>query len=442
MSWNEPGGGNRDPWSGSGRDQRPPDLNDMFNRLQEKLRKLTGGKGSDGGGSPVVGIVLIALVAVLVWLASGFYVVDQGHRGVVLRFGQAIGEPAMPGPHWHLPYPIEQVRKVNVAAVRTVELGYQPGAGGRNLPVLAEALMLTQDENIANVQLAVHYQVSDPAHYLFAFSSPDRTLKEVAESVLREVVGQRTMDFVLTEGRAEVIEETRTLLQTVLDSYQLGLVVRAVELQDIQPPEEVQGAFADAIRAREDEQRFVNDAMTYANKILPQAKGEAARMGEEAVGYKARVIAEAQGAADRFVALLTEYRKAPEVTRERLYIETIEAVLQNSSKVFVGAEGSQPLFYLPVDKLTGRDAAAGGCGAAGRRGRLIHGTWRRHRRLPRQTCAAAARPSQARSKRQRDEQAGISFLSMPEEALSRCGRNSSSVRAIWRQSRWSLRTDR
>jgi membrane protease subunit HflK len=351
MSWNEPGGGNRDPWSGSGRDQRPPDLNDMFNRLQEKLRKLTGGK-TPGSGSPVVGIVLIALVAVLVWLASGFYVVDQGNRGVVLRFGQ-FSEVTMPGPHWHLPFPIEQVRKVNVAAIRTVELGYQPGAGGRNQPVLAEALMLTKDENIANVQLAVHYLVSDPENYLFKFRDPDRTLKEVAESVLREVVGQRTMDFVLTEGRAEVIEETRSLLQAVLDRYELGLDVRSVELQDIQPPEEVQGAFADAIRAREDEQRFVNEAHTYANKILPQAKGEAARMREEAIGYKTKVVAEAHGGADRFVSLLTEYRKAPEVTRERLYIETVESVLANSSKVLVGAEGSQPLFYLPLDKLTG-----------------------------------------------------------------------------------------
>ncbi len=363
MAWNEPGG-NRDPWSGSGRNQGPPDLDELLKKLGERFRKLIGGKGGgsgdgdgDGGnrgrGAGASGLLLIVAVLAVVWLLSGFYIVNEGKRAIVLRFG-AYQQTTTPGIHWHLPYPIETVRMVDVESRRIIRIGYEP-AGNRNRPVLSEALMLTRDENIVNVQLAVQWQVSDPARYLFTLREPEQTLKELTESALREVVGKNEMDFVLTEGRAEVVEATRTLVQEALDRYDAGIRVVQVAIQDVQPPEEVQGAFADAIRAREDEQRLINEARAYHNEVLPQAAGQAARIVEEAEGYRARVVAEAEGEAARFLSLLAEYKKAPGVTRERLYLETMEEILGRTNKALIDVEGGgNQVMYLPLDKMLER----------------------------------------------------------------------------------------
>ncbi len=365
MAWNEPGGGNRDPWSGGpGKNQGPPDLDEVWRKFQDRVRQMFGGKPprrgdgeSDGGrgGGSLIGIGVLAVILLVVWALSGIYIVQEGTRGVVLRFGKYI-DTTDPGIHWRIPYPVDEVRIVDIGTVRTVEVGYEVLPGGRVRERLNEALMLTQDENIVNVHLAVHYQVSDPVQYLFNFRDPDGTMKALAESAIREMVGQHPLDYVLTEGREKVAASAQELMQAVLEEYKAGLVVNRVAVQDVQPPEEVQGAFADAIRAREDEQRFINEAHAYSNEVVPRAKGEARRLLEEAEAYRARVVARAEGESDRFLALLQEYRAAPQVMRERLYLDAIEQVLQRSSKILVDVENGQPLMYLPLDKLMNEES--------------------------------------------------------------------------------------
>ncbi len=359
MAWNEPGGGNKkDPWSGRG-DQGPPDLDEVVRKMQDKLGGLFGGrKGGGGRGGPgragFAGFGVVAIIVLVVWLFSGIYIVDAGKRGVVLRFG-AYAETTVPGPHWHIPYPIEEAKIVDVEQRRFIELGYRSGGGGQaGVTVPREALMLTRDENIVNIQLAVQYQVDDPRLYLFNVRDPDAVLKQTAESALREVVGKSKMDFVLKEGRAEVVNRTKLVMQGILDAYQSGLLVSDVNLQDAQPPEEVQGAFSDAIKAREDKERLKNEAEAYANEVIPKARGMAARQLQEADAYREALISKAKGEASRFSQLMGEYLKAPEVTRKRLYLETMESVLSRSSKVLVDSESSGNLMYLPVDQLLKR----------------------------------------------------------------------------------------
>ena len=358
MAWNEPGGGNnKDPWGGRG-DQGPPDLDEVVKKMQDKLgglfgggRKGGGGTSRGGGGPAFAGFGVILGIVALVWLASGIYIVDAGKQGVVMRFG-AFSQVTPPGPHWRIPYPIEQVEIVDVEQRRFVEIGYRSGAAGQAVvAVPREALMLTEDENIVNIQLAVQYQVSDPKKYLFDVRDPDAVLKQVAESVIREVVGKSEMDFVLKEGRAQVVGDIKTLMQKTLETYKAGLLVSDVNLQDAQPPEEVQAAFSDAIRAREDKERLKNEAEAYANDVIPRARGAAARKIQEANGYKESLIAKAEGEASRFTQLLSEYRKAPEVTRKRLYLETMESVLGKTGKVVVDSDSTGNLMYLPLDQL-------------------------------------------------------------------------------------------
>ncbi|WP_440997375.1 FtsH protease activity modulator HflK [Arhodomonas sp. SL1] len=413
MAWNDPGGDNRDPWSGGGGNQGPPDLDELLRKAKERLSSLFGGSGSGGekgsgsgggGGLPIgpTGIGVIAGVIVLGWLASGIYIVDEGQRGVELTFGANSGI-TQPGPHWHYPTPAGSVEQVDVSEVRTVEIGYE-SMGNSTREVLREALMLTRDENIVNLKVAIQYRVSDPADYLFNHRSPDDTLKQLAESALREVVGKAEapegaeiratddldeladelsdelseeqlaslisgsedtddmrptpLEWVLTQGRAEVAQQTEQLMQDTLDGYEAGFTLIRVAIQDAQPPEQVQPAFADAIRAREDQQRTITRARGYANALLPQAQGQAARIREEAQAYREQVIAEAEGEADRFVALLQEYQQAPAVTEKRLYIETIERVLSESSKIMVDVDGGQPLMYLPLDRILERRGAS------------------------------------------------------------------------------------
>lgn len=337
MAWNEPGSNN--PWDKQG----PPDLEDMFRKFREKFGG--GGGGDNGGGNSfgkwpygLVGLVLS--IAFVVWMASGFYILQPGERGVVLQFGRYLSTQGE-GPHWHVPRPIQAVEKINVDGIRNVT---------------DRQIMLTQDENIVDLELAVQYRVSDAQAFLFRTRDPDMTLSHALKSALREVVGKSSMDFILTAGREEVAERTKLLLQDTLDSYETGLVVTEVNIKDAQPPEPVQGAFADAIKAREDEQRLINEAEAYANEVVPVARGEAARKVAEANGYKTRVIERANGDASRFNQLRTEYEAAPEITRERLYLETMGEVLGNSRKIIVDAENA-PLMYLPLDRLSSDGSA-------------------------------------------------------------------------------------
>jgi membrane protease subunit HflK len=364
MAWNEPGGGkDNDPWGG-GRNQGPPDLDDILRKLQDKFGGIFGGGRSQGGaGKPRGGIALLAVIALLAWLAYDMiYIIQPAERGVVLRFGKYIAT-LHPGPNVRFPRPIETVEKVNVDQVRTIEIGYRSIQGQRASTVPSEALMLTQDENIVDLRVAVQYRVENPRDYLFDVRDPDATLKQISESALREVVGKHEMDFVLKEGRAEIVARTQSLMQEIADRYGTGLHVTSVNLVDAQPPEEVQGAFLDAIKAREDQQRIINEGEAYANDVLPKARGAAARSIEDSRAYRAKKIANAEGDADRFSEILTEYEKAPEITRKRLYLETMQDVLSNTSKVLLDIKGSNNVVYLPLDRiLQERKAAQSGAG--------------------------------------------------------------------------------
>ena len=355
MAWNEPGGsGGKDPWGGRNNEQGPPDLDEVVKKLQQKLGGLFGGSGGSGAGSSSGsgagmgsgGFGLAVLLLAIVWGVSGFYTINEGTRGVVLQFG-AYNETTMPGLHWY-PRFIQSVELVNVDNVRSTELGVRGD----------ESLMLTQDENIVDIKFAVQYQVKDARDYLFNVRDPDDTLRAAMESAVREVVGKSEMDFIITDGRADAVDKSKRLMQSILDQYQSGLVISSLNMQDAQAPQQVQGAFADAVKAREDEVRFKNEAEAYANDVLPKARGQAARLLEEANAYKEQVIAEAEGETARFLSVLAQYKLAPSVTRKRLYLDTLESVLSQSSKVVVDTKGNNNLLYLPLDKLMQRDPDA------------------------------------------------------------------------------------
>ncbi len=357
MSWNEPGGNDKDPWSGRGDQKGPPDLDEVVRSLQEKIGKFFGEGNSEKNNSPnnfsfgnsKKGLGFLAGGVAVLWGLSGFYIVDEGNHGVETRFGEYIAT-TQSGLNWHIPAPIEHVDIVNVKQQRFIEVGYRSSAGGEQVgSVPKEALMLTKDENYVDVRLAVQYQVKDAKQFLFNVVTPALTLKQVTESALRGVVGSSAMDFVLTQGRSEIVTLIKKEIQDVMDSYESGIQITSVNLQDAQPPEQVQNSFEDAIKAREDEQRLINEAEAYSNDVVPKARGAAARKIQEAEGYKEQVIAQAQGETSRFSQLLGQYVKAPEVTRKRMYIESMEAVLSESNKVLVDAKtGSN--FYLPLDK--------------------------------------------------------------------------------------------
>jgi len=348
MAWNEPGGGDKDPWSGKGGDQGPPDLDEVVRKLQERLGGLFGGK-KRGPGEPTVGggptlpgggmsskaIGVGVAILFLVWLATGVYIIEPAERGVVLRFG-AYTKTTGPGPHWRFPYPIEEVLTVNVDEISTFT---------------HKASMLTQDENIVDVELTVQSRIQDAADYKFQDQSPNKTLQDVIETVVRKTIGGSRLDFILTEGRDAVASSIRERAQILINQYKTGLEITSVNMQPAKPPEQVKEAFDDAIKAREDKERLENKAEAYANEILPQARGEAARVQADAKAYRDKVIAGAEGETARFLAILNEYEKAPEVTGERLYLETMEQVLGESSKVLLDVEGGNSLMYLPLDQI-------------------------------------------------------------------------------------------
>ena len=368
MAWNEPGkSGDKDPWS---QRRKPgaggPDIDRIVKNIQEKFSGLLGGLfGGGGGGGDIgggrassFGLGLIVVVALVIWLATGFYIVNQGERGVVLRFGKQ-AEITDAGLRWHLPFPLETVEKVNVEKVSTIEIGYRsnPRSGGKS-KVPKEALMLTEDENIIDIEFAVQYKIKDAADFLFNVRDPENTIAQATESAVREVVGKSTLDFALTEGRDQVSRSSRELLQQILDRYKTGVHIVTVETQKAQPPDEVKPAFDDAVKAREDEQRLINEAEAYANDVIPRARGGAARLMQEAEGYKASVIARADGDTRRFSQIANEYARAPNVTRERLYLETMEQVLSSTTTIFIDQKAGNNLLYLPLDKLIPMGEAA------------------------------------------------------------------------------------
>lgn len=359
-------------WGRRRNNEGPPDLDEIWARFNDKLGGLLGTKRKGGGGDgsgPTTpqkfgGAGLIAILVFLVWLASGFYIVDAGHKGVVLRFGKFL-ETTDPGPRWHFPYPIESAEVVNVSGVRTVEVGYRNDMRSK---VDKESLMLTDDENIVDLQIAVQYVLKDPTEYLFNNRLPEDTVKQVAESAIREIVGKSKMDSVLYEGREAIAINARKLIQETLDRYKTGISVSQVTLQNAQPPEQVQAAFADAVKANQDRERQRNEGEAYANDVVPKARGTAARLMQEAEGYRQRVIANAEGEASRFDSVLKEYSKAPAVTRDRLYLDMMQQVLSNSSKVIIDAKSGGNVLFLPLEKIMqmgGTAAAADQAAKAG-----------------------------------------------------------------------------
>jgi len=362
MAWNQPGGnGGRDPWGNRGGQQGPPDLDEVLKKLQARLGRIFGGRPGGGGGGGfslpgggLVGVLVILVVLVGAWALAGFYIVDPAEEAVVLRFGK-YRTTAGQGLHW-APYFVDSVEKINVLQLRNQEIGFR-SSGGSQSDVAHESLMLTEDENIIDIKFSIQYRVNDARNYLFNVLDPDLTLRQATESAVREVVGRSGMDFVITAGRDRVAAETETLIQEILDRYQAGLNVTSVNMQDAQPPAQVQDAFFDAVKAREDQERIINQANAYKADIVPKARGEANAMFERAEAYRQRVIAQAEGDTDRFLKVLTQYRKSPKVTRDRLYLEAVEQVMANSSKVLVDLKGGNNVMFLPLDKLFSGQAA-------------------------------------------------------------------------------------
>ena len=344
MGWNEPPDGNngKDPWGNRGGNKNsgdgPPDLDEIVRKMQQGLGGIFGSKSSNGstkGGGSALSTAFI-VIAIIAWLTfDSFYAIDEQERGVVLRFGEHVAD-LQPGLSLRFPRPIEKVIKVNVGQLRSIT---------------HQANMLTQDENIVDVEVAVQWKIRNPADFLFNLYAPAATLRQVTESAVREVIGKSKLDFVLTEGRSEIAQRQELLIQEIMDLYNSGVAIAKVEMQSAKPPEQVKAAFDDAIKAREDEQRSVNQAEAYKNDVIPKARGAAARMREESNAYKAKVIAKAEGEANRFEQLLAEYQRAPEVTRQRLYLDAIESVLSSSSKVLMDSDNGNSLMYLPIDKL-------------------------------------------------------------------------------------------
>jgi modulator of FtsH protease HflK len=350
-----------DPQWGKRGNSGPPDLDEIWRNVNRRVNELFGRKGADGGppggGHPRIpfsGAGLLVALVLLVWLASGFYIVDEGRRGVVTRFGRYT-ETTLPGPRWHLPFPLEAVELVDFSQVKTLEVGYRNTIKNK---IDTQAAMLTDDENIVDIQFAVQYNVKSAEDYVFNVRKPEQTVAFVAETAMREVVGRAKMDFALYEGREQIAKSAEKLMQEMLDRYGTGVYVQKVTLQNVQPPDKVQAAFDDAVKAGQDRERFHNEGQAYANDVVPRARGTASRLLQEADGYATAIVQNAEGDAARFRQILVEYAKAPAVTRERLYLDMMTTVLGNSSKVLVDQKGgSGSLLYLPLDKLIQQSGA-------------------------------------------------------------------------------------
>lgn len=343
MAWNEPSGnGNKDPWGHRKNEQGPPDLDEIFKKWQDKLKGLFGGKPSGHGSDDQISMGFVGalfVVLLLIWGSFGFYTIQPAEQGIETYFG-SYSRTTQQGLNWHIPYPIEAVQKINVEQMRAVT---------------HKALMLTQDENMVEIELVIQYNIKPDGakDYLFKVRDPDNTLHQATESALREVVGNGKMDEVLTGQRDRVASDTKKSLQNILDRYETGLQVASVNMQNAQPPEAVQDAFADVIKAREDEERIKNKAQAYANEIRQRAGGYAEKLRQEAQAYKSQVIARAEGETQRFISILNEYSKAPEITRKRIYLESMETVMSSTSKVLMDTKHGNNMMYLPLDRLAG-----------------------------------------------------------------------------------------
>ena len=333
MAWNEPG--NKDPW---GRNKKQSELDGLFKNFKKILDDILGGSSSSMPPTSKRSAGFISAIILAIYLLSGIYIVNDGERGVVLQFGK-FNEITMPGPHW-IPRFIQSVEIVDVSKIRSVS---------------QKAVMLTEDENIVSISFAIQYDIKDASDFIFNLREPDITVSQAGESAIREVMGQNSMDYIITEGRTDVAADTKKLLQSVLDSYGAGVNIQTLNILEAQPPEQVQDAFSDAIKAREDEQRYINEAEAYRNEIIPLARGKAKQMLEQAIAYKVKLINAAEGEASRFTQLYNEYKKAPNVTKERLYIEAVESVLSKSSKIMIDVDGGNNLMYLPLDQLVNKN---------------------------------------------------------------------------------------
>ena len=350
MAWNEPGGG-KDPWGGNSGGDGPPDLDEALQKLRARMDKIFGGSGGGKGGSGnnnLLAIVLVVLVAG--WGLFGFYQVDEKEQAVVLRLGKYL-DTVGPGLNWR-PLLLDRVFKERVTEER------QYSSRGQ---------MLTQDENIVELPLTVQYNINNVKEFVLNVKNPELSLRHATDSALRHVVGSSSLDEVVSTGRGKIAEEVKLRLQQYLDSYGAGILVRKINIQEAKPPSEVKAAYDDVIKAREDQERLINEAQSYSNGIIPEARGKAQRMLEEALAYKEQVVAEAQGETNRFLALLTEYQKAPEVTRQRLYLDAVQDVMSNSSKVLIDVEGGNNMLYLPLDKII-ESSASGSSAASGLKG--------------------------------------------------------------------------
>jgi len=365
MSLNDP------QWGKRGNGGGPPDLDEIWRNMNRRMNELfgrraddsetSGGRGGGGGRQlPIGGAALLVLLVVVVWLASGFYIVDEGRRGVVTRFGRFV-ETTQPGPRWHLPFPIEAVEVIDFSQVKTIEIGYRNTTRNKKDE---EATMLTDDENIIDVMFAVQWSLKSAEDYVFNNRRPDQIVAFVAESAIREVVGRSKMDSALYEGRQQIANDTQTLMQKMLDNYRTGVLVQNVTLQQVLPPDKVQAAFDDAQKAGQDRERLKNEGEAYANDVVPRARGMASRLLQEANGYNTEVVQRAQGDAERFKQILVEYSKAPGVTRDRLYIDMMQSVLGNTSKVIIDQKNGASLLNLPLDRLLQQSAAAAAAAAA------------------------------------------------------------------------------
>jgi modulator of FtsH protease HflK len=368
MSLNDPNwgrGGSRGPQGPGGGNQGPPDLDELWRNFNRKLSDLFGKRRRGGadeppsGGGPSSwqfggGASVLILLVLGVWLASGFYIVDAASRAVVLTFGR-YSQETEPGLRWRMPWPIQSHELVNLQSVRTLEVGYRNNVRTK---VLKESLMLTDDENIVDLQFAVQYTVKDARDFIFNVRRPDESAMQIAETAMREVIGKSKMDGILYETREAIAIRARQLMQSIHDRYGTGIAVSTVTIQAAQPPEQVQAAFDDAVKAGQDREKQKNEGQAYANDVIPRARGTAARLMQESEGYKQRVIASAEGDASRFKQVLTEYTKAPAVTRERIYLETIQQVLSSTNKIVMDYRGSGNILYLPLDKLMQQGGAA------------------------------------------------------------------------------------
>lgn len=373
FSLNDPGwgrgnnDGKNEPPRRPGQGNGPPDLDEVWRDFNNRLgslfgRKKSNGGGGQGGGNGAGGPVLPsmpkgspklfamgAIVVVGLWLASGFMIVQEGQVAVITKFGKYT-KTLGPGLQWRLPYPIENDQTVNIAQLRTFEVGFRGAARNKVLP---ESLMLTTDENIVDLQFVVQYRLNPNGapDYLFKTRNPDESVRQAAETAMREVVGQQPMDSVLYSGRTEVATQVQKLAQQILDVYQTGVQISTVAIQNVQPPEQVQAAFDDAVKAGQDRERQINEGNAYASKILPEAQGQVARMVQEAEGYRAKVTGDAQGDTARFTSIESEFTKAPAITRERMYLSTMQTILENSSKIMIDSQASNNMLYLPLDKI-------------------------------------------------------------------------------------------